>query len=96
MLSTLSADVLKALCLGAKAVGLGRAFMYANSVSRPRTSADQTLTPAPGLRRGGCRTYHPNSSARDSSGDASPGRHECERIGARDGTLFDLLLLAAQ
>lgn len=28
-----SADVLKALCLGAKAVGLGRAFMYANSVS---------------------------------------------------------------
>lgn len=26
-------DVLKALCLGAKAVGLGRAFLYAQSVS---------------------------------------------------------------
>lgn len=25
-------DVLKALCLGARAVGLGRAFLYANSV----------------------------------------------------------------
>lgn len=26
-------DVLKALCLGAKAVGLGRSFLYAQSVS---------------------------------------------------------------
>lgn len=30
-----SLDVLKALCLGAKAVGLGRAFLYAQSVSMP-------------------------------------------------------------
>jgi isopentenyl diphosphate isomerase/L-lactate dehydrogenase-like FMN-dependent dehydrogenase len=28
-----SADILKAVCLGAKAVGLGRPFQYANSVS---------------------------------------------------------------
>ena len=27
-------DVLKALCLGAKAVGIGRPFMYAQGVSR--------------------------------------------------------------
>jgi L-lactate dehydrogenase (cytochrome) len=30
---TLNLDVLKALCLGARAVGLGRAFLYAQSVS---------------------------------------------------------------
>lgn len=30
---TLHADVLKALCLGARAVGLGRPFLYAQSVS---------------------------------------------------------------
>lgn len=30
---TCSVDVLKALCLGAKAVGLGRPFLYAQSVS---------------------------------------------------------------
>jgi L-lactate dehydrogenase (cytochrome) len=29
---TRGTDVLKALCLGARAVGLGRAFLYANSV----------------------------------------------------------------
>jgi L-lactate dehydrogenase (cytochrome) len=29
---TRGTDVLKALCLGAKAVGLGRAFLYANGV----------------------------------------------------------------
>jgi L-lactate dehydrogenase (cytochrome) len=29
---TRGSDVLKALCLGAKAVGLGRAFLYANAV----------------------------------------------------------------
>lgn len=29
---TRGSDVLKALCLGAKAVGLGRAFLYANGV----------------------------------------------------------------
>ena len=28
----LPADVIKALCLGARAVGLGRAFLYAQSV----------------------------------------------------------------
>ena len=29
---TRGTDVLKALCLGARAVGLGRAFLYGNSV----------------------------------------------------------------
>jgi L-lactate dehydrogenase (cytochrome) len=29
---TRGTDVLKALCLGARAVGLGRSFLYANSV----------------------------------------------------------------
>ena len=29
---TRGTDILKALCLGARAVGLGRAFLYANSV----------------------------------------------------------------
>ena len=29
---TRGTDVLKALCLGARAVGLGRAFLYANSI----------------------------------------------------------------
>lgn len=29
---TRGTDVLKALCLGARAVGLGRAFLYANGV----------------------------------------------------------------
>lgn len=31
---TAATDVLKALCLGAKAVGLGRPFLYAQSVSQ--------------------------------------------------------------
>lgn len=30
---TIDLDVVKALCLGARAVGLGRAFLYAQSVS---------------------------------------------------------------
>lgn len=38
-------DVVKALCLGAKAVGLGRQFLYAQSVSRSSPWRD----PAHGL-----------------------------------------------
>ena len=92
MLNVVLADVLKALCLGAKAVGLGRAFMYANSVSYfgTRGTSDSGLTPVAGIWGSGYRTYRTDPTARDSPGHASSGRHECERTGARDGRLFEL------
>ena len=50
-------DVVKALCLGAKAVGLGRAFLYAQSVRPMSLNSNLTLKLAvrpmerPGLQR---------------------------------------------
>ena len=38
LLTALMPDIVKAVCLGAKAVGMGRPFLYAQSVSKVEPS----------------------------------------------------------
>lgn len=45
-------DVLKALCLGARAVGLGRPFLYAQSVRARAYRLLVNSNPEIGIRRG--------------------------------------------
>jgi L-lactate dehydrogenase (cytochrome) len=51
---TRGTDVLKALCLGARAVGLGRAFLYANGVWGER-GCDRVIESACAYMRGEAR-----------------------------------------
>src|ERR1700691_4265794 len=79
---TRGTDVLKALCLGARAVGLGRAFLYANSVWG-EDGCMRVIESKGNDIKDGCSADHGNSSSRrDCAGDAAVGG---EQIGAVDG-----------
>lgn len=83
---TRGTDVLKALCLGARAVGLGRAFLYANSVwgedgcMRVIESKDNDI-------KDGCpadhRSWGNSSSRRNCAGDAAAGGEQIGRVDCR-------------
>lgn len=58
-------DVLKALCLGAKAVGLGRAFLYAQSVSNGACVKFIQLIILIGLWRSWCHSFSADPATRN-------------------------------
>jgi glutamate synthase domain-containing protein 2 len=74
---TRGTDVLKALCLGARAVGLGRAFLYANSVWGEE-GCMRVIESKCDMRRGCSHLSHwGDSYARgDHVGDATLGRDQ--------------------
>lgn len=84
-------DVLKALCLGARAVGMGRPFLYAQSVSIRgpfhQTSEQSVMSDTyTGVRCGWRRSSGPHPPARDHTRNALTRRHQHRpahtRIGA--------------
>jgi len=80
---TRGTDVLKALCLGARAVGLGRAFLYANSVWGEEGCMRVIESKGNDTKDVCAADYWGNSSSRrNSAGDAVA---RSEQIGAVDG-----------
>jgi len=80
---TRGTDVLKALCLGARGVGLGRAFLYANSVWGEEGCMRVIESKGNDIKSGCVANYWGNSSSRrNCAGDAVAGG---EQIGTVDG-----------
>lgn len=79
---TRGTDVLKALCLGARAVGLGRAFLYGNSVWGEEGCMRVIESKDKDIKDGSAANYGGNSSSRrNSAGYAVAGS---EQIGGVD------------
>jgi hypothetical protein len=80
---TRGTDVLKALCLGARAVGLGRAFLYANSVWGEEGCMRVIESKGNDIKDECAANYGGNSSSRRNCvGYAAAGS---EQIGGVDG-----------